>query len=143
MNCPSTIPPPRKSAILFALLVCLAVGLPGFVKTDVDFDPNLDFSKYKTFAFLGGVENLVMLHVNPELINNRVHRAVTREMTAKGLGKSIGIKVLISWCATGLARPSKSTWSQWGIGDRMARISDRIGAGCTTPCRQAVPRRTR
>jgi len=26
-----------------------------------------------------------MLPVNPELINNRVHRAVTREMTAKGL----------------------------------------------------------
>jgi hypothetical protein len=41
--------------------------------------------EYKTFVFIGGVENLVMLPVNPELINNRVHRAVAREMTAKGL----------------------------------------------------------
>jgi hypothetical protein len=54
-------------------------------KVQVDFDPGIDFSKYKTFAYLGGVEKLVMLQLNPDLINNRVHRAVTRELTAKGL----------------------------------------------------------
>lgn len=54
-------------------------------KVQVDFDPGIDFSNYKTFAYLGGVEKLVMLQLNPDLINNRVHRAVTRELTAKGL----------------------------------------------------------
>ena len=68
------------------LLVLLALATPGpaLAKSGVDFDPNLGFSKYKTFVFIGGMENLVMLPVNPELINKRVHRAVTLEMTAKG-----------------------------------------------------------
>jgi hypothetical protein len=51
----------------------------------VDFNPNLDFSKYKTFAYIGGVESLVRMQLNPELLNNRMHRAVVRELTAKGL----------------------------------------------------------
>jgi hypothetical protein len=67
-------------AVLFLLWPASASG-----KVQVDFDPGIDFSKYKTFAYLGGVEKLVMLQLNPELINNRVHRAVTRELTAKGL----------------------------------------------------------
>jgi len=50
-----------------------------------DFNPNLDFSKYKTFAYIGGVESLVMMQLNPELLNNRIHRAVVRELAVKGL----------------------------------------------------------
>lgn len=82
MYCPGKIFQPR---VLVAALLFLAAVSPALAKTDVDFDPNLDFAKFKTFAFIGGVDNLVMLPVNPELINNRVHRAVTREMTARGL----------------------------------------------------------
>ena len=29
-------------------------------KSSVDLNPNLDFTKYKTFAFIGGVEHLAM-----------------------------------------------------------------------------------
>jgi hypothetical protein len=54
-------------------------------KMAIDFNPNLDFSKYKTFAYIGGVESLVRLQLNPDLLNNRMHRAVVRELTAKGL----------------------------------------------------------
>ena len=54
-------------------------------KMAIDFNPNLDFSKYKTFAYIGGVESLVRMQLNPELLNNRMHRAVVRELTAKGL----------------------------------------------------------
>lgn len=85
MNFRGNTPPFSKSLLLLSLLLTLAATAPALAKSDVDFDPNLDFSKYKTFAFIGGVENLVMLPVNPDLISNRVHRAVTREMTAKGL----------------------------------------------------------
>jgi hypothetical protein len=74
-----------KASILFGVLVLLIAALPLLARTAVDFDPNLDFSKYKTFAFLGGVENLVMLDVNPDLLNNRMHRAVARELIKKGL----------------------------------------------------------
>ena len=67
--------------LLFLLLCATAAN----AKMAIDFNPNLDFSKYKTFAYIGGVESLVRLQLNPELLNNRVHRAVVRELTAKGL----------------------------------------------------------
>lgn len=54
-------------------------------KIATDFDPHLDFSQLKTFAFIGGVEQLVRMPLNPDLLNNRIHRSVTRELTAKGL----------------------------------------------------------
>ena len=54
-------------------------------KLAIDFNPRLDFSRYKTFAYIGGVESLVRMQLNPDLLNNRIHRAVVRELTAKGL----------------------------------------------------------
>jgi len=70
---------------LIALLSLLLFAVPAAAKVVVDFNPDQEFSKYKTFAFIGGVEKLVALQLNPDLINNRVHRAVTRELVAKGL----------------------------------------------------------
>ena len=66
------------------LLVLLWAGAAD-AKMAIDFNPNLDFSKFQTFAYIGGVESLVRLQLNPELLNNRMHRAVVRELTAKGL----------------------------------------------------------
>jgi hypothetical protein len=60
---------------------------------EVDFNPDLDFSQFKTYAYIGGVKHLVMLQLNLELINDRVHRAVQRELTKKGLRTW--------WCVTG------------------------------------------
>ena len=67
------------------LLMLLLLAVPAMAKVEVDFDPNLDFLKFKTYAYIGGVEKLVMLQLNPQLINDRVHRAVQREMGKKGL----------------------------------------------------------
>ena len=55
------------------LLVLLMAGLPAMAKVEVDFNPNLDFPQCKTHAYIGGVEHPVMLQLNPELINDRVH----------------------------------------------------------------------
>ena len=71
----------RRMGLLFVLLWALATD----AKMATDFNPDLDFSKYKTFAYIGGVESLVRMQLNPELLNNRMHRAVVRELTAKGL----------------------------------------------------------
>ena len=71
----------RITGLLFVLLGATAAN----AKMAIDFNPNLDFSKYKTFAYIGGVESLVRMQLNPELLNNRMHRAVVRELTAKGL----------------------------------------------------------
>lgn len=68
-------------ALLFVLFWTTAIN----AKMATDFNPNLDFSKYKTFAYIGGVESLVRMQLNPELLNDRIHRAVVRELTSKGL----------------------------------------------------------
>lgn len=77
----------KRSAVCawMGMLILLVVALPAMAKVEVDFDPNLDFSKFKTYAYIGGVENLVMMQLNPDLIDIRVHRALQREMTKKGL----------------------------------------------------------
>ena len=67
------------------LLALLAVAQPATARVEVNFNPNLDFSQFKTYAYIGGVEHLVMMQLNPELINDRVHRAVQRELSKKGL----------------------------------------------------------
>jgi len=70
---------------LAALLAVLFGAMATSAKMATDFNPNLDFTKYKTFAYIGGVESLVRMQLNPDLLNNRIHRAVARELTAKGL----------------------------------------------------------
>jgi hypothetical protein len=75
----------RLFSPLTGLLLVLLCAIGTDAKMAIDFDPDLDFSKYKTFAYVGGVESLVRMQLNPELLNNRMHRAVVRELTAKGL----------------------------------------------------------
>jgi hypothetical protein len=74
---------PPLSGLLFVVLCAMVTN----AKVTTDFNPNFDFSKYKTFAYIGGVESLVMLQLNPDLLNNRIHRAIVRELTAKGLSE--------------------------------------------------------
>jgi hypothetical protein len=68
---------------VFCALVLFASS--AVAKMATNSDPNLEFSKFKTFAFVGGVEQLVRMQLNPEQLNHQIHRAVTRELTAKGL----------------------------------------------------------
>jgi Domain of unknown function (DUF4136) len=72
---------PISRVLLAFLLACS----PLLAKTAVDFNPNLDFSKYKTFTFIGGVENLTMFQVDPQLMFDRIHHAVQEALTNKGL----------------------------------------------------------
>jgi hypothetical protein len=73
----------RFQLAILALLSGLALSLSA--KTSIDFDPNIEFSKFKTFAYIGGVENLVAIQINPDLINIRFHHMVVRELEKKGL----------------------------------------------------------
>lgn len=68
---------------IVALLSGLAVSVSA--KTTIDFDPSINFSKFKTFAYVGAVENLVAIEINPDLINIRFHHMVVRELEKKGL----------------------------------------------------------
>ena len=74
----------RKPLLLLSGMLSLLMAFPASAKIATDFDPNLDFSRFKTFAFIGGVEQLARLQLNPDQLKNRIHRAVTRELTSKG-----------------------------------------------------------
>lgn len=54
---------------LWPALLLLPCAGPAWAKIATDFDPNLDFSQLKTFAFIGGVEQLVRMPLNPDLLN--------------------------------------------------------------------------
>jgi hypothetical protein len=75
----------RAMRQVVAFLILLLFAIPTSAKIVVDFDPGLDFSKYKTFAYIGGVDSLVSKQLNPDLIKNRVHASATRELVKKGL----------------------------------------------------------
>ena len=76
----------RFAVLLGALACSLALSaVPSHAKSSVDFNPDLDFSKYKTFAYIGGVEHLTMQQVNPYLIRDTVHAAVAKELLGRGL----------------------------------------------------------
>jgi Domain of unknown function (DUF4136) len=70
---------------LLGLLLSLVNAVPIVAKLATDFDPNLVFANYKTFAYLGGQEQLQRLQLNPDQLNNQVYRSIARELTNKGL----------------------------------------------------------
>lgn len=70
---------------LAAFLFLLVTTLPTPAKVATDFDPTLNFSRYKTFAYLGGTEMLLRMQLNPDQLNNHIHRSVARELMGKGL----------------------------------------------------------
>jgi hypothetical protein len=71
------------ASLFFALATLLAAPCPA--KSNVDLNPDLDFTRYKTFAFIGGAEHLAMMQLNPHLIRDTVHDGVSRALTQRGL----------------------------------------------------------
>jgi hypothetical protein len=75
----------RVPVVIPLFLLTLIPAPQTMAKTKVDFDPNLDFSKFKTFAFIGGVNTLEFRQLNPEFISNRVHEGVSQALVEHGL----------------------------------------------------------
>jgi Domain of unknown function (DUF4136) len=74
---------PTALSVLVSVLI-LTVPL-ATAKSRVDFDPNLDFSKFKTFAYIGGKNTLEFRQLNPDRIQNDVHTEVAKALIARGL----------------------------------------------------------
>lgn len=116
--------------VRIGLLVLLTAGLPAMAKVEVDFNPDLDFSQFKTYAYIGGVEHLVMLQLNPELINDRVHRAVQRELTKNGLREvqpSENPDLVVRYWANSQVQVNVAATGPMGL------TWERTGDFCTTP----------
>jgi len=76
--------PKLVGAALLTLTIAF-LPAPARAKTNVDLDPNLDFTRYKTFAFIDGVEHLAMQQLNTNQLRNIIHDSVSRALTQRGL----------------------------------------------------------
>ncbi len=102
---------------LVVLLGALFFALPLRARTVVDFDPNLDYSKYKTYAFIGGIDNLVSMLVNPDLIDIRLHHTVSRELDKRGLHEVNPREhpdLLVRYWANGSSTVDVAVTGNWG-----------------------------
>ena len=82
IECKSVV---KAISLICLLLASMSLAPRSGAKTVIDFDPNLDYSKFKTFTYLGGVEHLAMLPLNPDQIRDEIHAAVSRELQKRGL----------------------------------------------------------
>lgn len=81
---------PIKSLLLFSIILIYSCSS---VRVASDYDTNVDFSTYKTFAFYKtGIDQAKI----SDLDKKRILRAIERELLAKGLKKSDTPDMLIS-----------------------------------------------
>ena len=123
--------------LLAVMLGALFLALPVRAKVVLDFDPNLDFSRYKTYAFIGGIENLVAIQLNPELIENPLHHTVARELDKRGLrevqhGESPDL--VVRYWINSSAQMDVTVAGEWGpysayVGGYWSFLFESVGTG--------------
>jgi hypothetical protein len=110
----------KLAASSFFLASALILAPLALAKKNVDFDPNLDFSKYKTFAYIGGVNTLEFRELNPDAISDRVHAAVAQALASRGLKEVKPDQqpdlVVRYWAnsQSSIVSPAAGTWGQFG-----------------------------
>jgi Domain of unknown function (DUF4136) len=108
------------AAALCLFLLALILAPLATAKKSVDFDPSLDFSKFKTFAYIGGVNSLEFRQLNPEYITDKVHAGVSQALIARGLKEVKPDQqpdlVVRYWAnsQSQIVSPSLGTWGQFG-----------------------------
>ena len=78
----------KKLALFSVLLIVTACSS---VKTSYDYDKEIDFSKYKTYAFSEETKNLSIDDIN----RNRILKASENELTAKGFSTSANPDIIV------------------------------------------------
>lgn len=74
-----------KTTNLFPLLLLFLVASCASVRVNSDYDKNVDFTQYKTYAFFkNGIDKVEI----SDLDKKRILRSIDEEMTSKGLTKS-------------------------------------------------------
>jgi hypothetical protein len=129
-------PNKKVAAALTLLLLTLILAPLALAKMNVDFDPNLDFSSFKTFAYVGGVNSLEFRQLDPNLISNQVHAGVSKALTQHGLKEvkpdqqpDLVVRYLAN-SQSKLVSAAVGDWGQFGpfIGDYWAYTYDMMSA---------------
>lgn len=75
----------KIAAVVSLFLLTMILAPFAKAKLNVDFDPRLDFSKFKTFAYMGGANTLEFRQLNPDFISDKVHAGVSQALILRGL----------------------------------------------------------
>ena len=95
------------------LFLLLAAGQSVAQKVSVDFDKEIDFSKYKTYAFTEGTPTPVTL------TNQRIERAIETQLAAKGLTRvesNADLTVVFHCSVTERTQLNTTSFDGWGWG---------------------------
>ena len=99
--------------VLVVLFLLLTAGKSFAQKVTVDFDKDVDFSKYKTYAFTEGTPTPVTL------TNQRIERAIETQLAAKGLTRvesNADLTVVFHCSVTERTQFSTRSLDGWGWG---------------------------
>lgn len=126
----------RVAGAICPFLLAVILSPIAMARINVDFDPGLDFSKFKTFAYIGGVNQLDFRQLNPEFITNQVHLGVSQALIQHGLrevkpdqGPDLVVRYLAN-SQSNLVSAAVGDWGQFGplIGDYWAYTYDMMSA---------------
>lgn len=91
---------PRSALVVLMLLGLLSVGACSGLRVQTDFDPDVDFSRYRTFAWQDPplkeaprdsvLEELVDPFARNSLLDKRVRKLVERELIVRGYRVAVG-----------------------------------------------------
>ena len=116
--------PTQLRSLFASSLLILSLALfpaPAQAKTSVDLNPNFDFTKYKTFTFIGGVEHLAMMQVNPNQLRDTIHNAVSNALTQRGLkevARDQNPDLVVRYLAEGNSQVNYAGEDNWGGYDK-------------------------
>jgi hypothetical protein len=115
-----------RNRIMRVLIPALLAAMAAFAQNvTVEFDPGVDFSKYKTFAIRDGQLNSKNPVLNSELVKKQIEADIARDLTAKGLVVAQGPSDLNVRYHFGSARGAEverypAGWR--GLGTRVVRV---------------------
>ncbi|MGX7666988.1 DUF4136 domain-containing protein [Flavobacterium pedocola] len=103
-----------KTIRLLALSLLLVLGACSSVRVDSDFDKNVDFSQYKTYAFQkSGIDKAEI----SDLDKRRILRAIDTEMGKKGYTKNDAPDLLVNIFTKERERVDVNQYNAgWGYG---------------------------
>ncbi len=126
----------RAPTAVFFLLLTLLLAPAGVAKMRVDFDPGLDFSTFKIFAYIGGANTLEFRQLNPEFITDKVHAGVAKALVERGLREvkqdqqpDLVVRYWANSQST-IVSPAAGSWIQFGpfVSDYWAATYDLMRA---------------
>lgn len=116
----------KKLALLSVFIIVAACSS---IKTSYDFDKDMDFSKYKTYAFSEDAKNLNIDDINKK----RILTSIENQLTTKGISNSANPDIIVDIHIKGEQyQTATATSTGMGYGGYYGYRGYRYGSGFTS-----------